>query len=941
MSSLSLRPLLLATLLAAPAVPAQAQAEWLRDMADFIRAMAGHQRSSKLEVLPQACTMPPLGRRELFVRGSFNAWSADEAWRLRWQCSQYELIAAPKGEHQFKIGDESWSQDADFGGPNAAPTRPWAPASLALHRKGAGIPLVFDGSTKRFTLSFPEGRAPRLTMSDCQPAPPFGDTAIFLRGSMNNWAALDDYQLRWHCDAYKLNLKLEGSFDFKLGDAGWNKAFTVAARPDGSAALEAQGGSGNFTQQLSGEHTLTLAFDAQGQPRLTIGPKSFADGSETAITDPVALALRFDSRSADSKTPFGAQPAGTEFRFGVASGVPGLKAVSLVVERREMSGNQEKLDYLPLARVAMTPRPEGQGTRFEARYRFADPGVYGYWFEVETDQGRYALQNNKDSVYWTREKGSMGVSTIDLLPEDLRRVRRYRQTVHHADLRVPAWSADVVYYYVFPERFRNGNKGNDPQPGRDRYQNHAVEKHANWIERPYRPGDAGDAVHNNDFFGGDLAGIIEKLDDIRQLGANTLYLTPVFRAASNHKYDTGDYKQIDPGFGTNADFKRLTDEAAKRGMRVILDTSLNHVGSDSPYFDRFGNFGGKQGAFANGKPNPASPYFGWFTFDLSQARPDDQYQGWVGVKDLPELNKASDGWRRFAYRDADSVTRHWLREGAAGWRMDVAPWVPDDFWREWSAVVKQTKPDALTVAETWFDASKYFLGDQFDSTMNYIFRNAVLDFAAGGKAAKVYQNLELTREAYPLPMLLANMNLLSTHDQARSLHHFGVHGDPPTDATIDAAKLREAKQRLLLAVLFQVGFPGAPTVYYGDEVGVGGGDDPYNRATYPWPDEGGKPDLQLRARFQQLLALRQQHEVLRRGALSAPLLLNDELIVLHRHHQGRHALVLLNNAKEARPVKLTLPAGLPTRWTDALSGEDVDPGQLSVPPLFGRVLIGQ
>lgn len=912
------------------AVPsAQAQAEWLRNLAEVMRAIAGHQRGAGEPLLAgNTCSAPPFGSRELYVRGSFNAWAADEAWQMRWQCHRYELVAAPNGEQQFKLGDEDWSADADLG---AAPGDQLNGA-LDLQRKGEAIRVRFDGSPRRFVVSFPEGRAPRFSMSDCIKAP-FGDTAIFLRGSMNNWAALEDYQLQWHCDAYYLNVKLTGRYDFKFGDASWTKAHTVAARPNGTPARELDGGSGNFTRELRGEHTIALRFDAQGAPQLAIGPKTFADGSETAISDAAALGLRFDSREAAHKSPFGAQPLGSEFSFSIAATQPGVKAVTLVVERRELSGNQEKLAYLPLARVPLAL----QGGRFEGRYRFAEAGVYGYWFEIETEQGRYALQNNKDSVYWTREKGSMGPSSIERLPETLSRVRRYRQTIHLADLRVPAWSADIVYYYIFPERFRNGDKANDPQPGRDRYQNHGVEKHARWIERPYRPGDAGDAVFNNDFFGGDLAGIIDKLDDIKQLGANTLYMTPVFRAASNHKYDTGDYKQIDPGFGTNADFKRLTDEAAKRGMRVILDTSLNHVGSDSPYFDRFGNYGGKQGAFANGKPNPASPYFGWFSFDLTQAKPDDQYQGWVGVKDLPELNKASESWRRFAYRDEDSVTRHWLREGAAGWRMDVAPWVSDDFWREWSAVVKQSKPDALTVAETWFDASKYFLGDQFDSTMNYIFRNAVLDFAAGGKAQVVYRNLELTREAYPLPMLLANMNLLSTHDQARSLHHFGIHGDPHTDATVDPAKLLEAKQRLLLAVLFQVGFPGAPTVYYGDEVGVGGGDDPYNRATYPWPDEGGKPDLQLRARFQQLLQLRQQHEVLRRGSLSAPLLLTDEVIVFQREHQGSRALVLLNNAKAERTVRLQLQGD----WVDALSGQAASPAELSLPALGGRILIAR
>ena len=454
-------------------------------------------------------------------------------------------------------------------------------------------------------------------------------------------------------------------------------------------------------------------------------------------------------------------------------------------------------------------------------------------------------------------------------------------------------------------------------------------------------------LYNNDFFGGDLAGIIEKLDYIKRLGANAIYLTPVFRAASNHKYDTGDYLQIDPGFGSNADFERLTREAAKRGMRVIPDTSLNHVGSDSPYFDRFGNYGGKTGAFANGKPNPQSPYFDWFKFDLSKTDPNQQYQGWVGVGDLPELDKSSESWRRFAYKDDTSVTRTWLRRGAAGWRMDVAPWVPDDFWREWYAVVKQENPQALTVAETWFDASKYFLGDTFDSTMNYIFRNAVLDFAAGGKASSVYQSLELTRESYPAPMLQASMSLLSTHDQARALHAFGIAHDPhttrPTDPKVDPVKLTEAKQRLRLAVLFQMGFPGAPTVYYGDEVGVGGGDDPFNRATYPWPDEGGQPDLALRAEFQRLIAMRHAHPVLRRGTLEAPLHLDDHLIALRRTLDNTQALVLLNNDRQPRTLRLRLPAG--QRWTDALApgvSATVNPqGELTltVPALFGRVLI--
>jgi len=249
-------------------------------------------------------------------------------------------------------------------------------------------------------------------------------------------------------------------------------------------------------------------------------------------------------------------------------------------------------------------------------------------------------------------------------------------------------------------------------------------------------------------------------------------MTPIFTASSNHKYDTADYFQIDPAFGDEDAFQRLCAEAAKRGIRILPDASLNHVGQDSLYFDRFGNYGGK-GAFPNGRINKDSPYYSWFTFDETQKEPDKQYKGWVGISDLPELNKASPDFRRFAYGTPDSVMLHWLKRGAAGWRMDVAPWVPDDFWREWRAAVKAQDPQAITVAETWFDASKYFVGDMFDSTMNYIFRNSLLDYANGGDARASYRNLEMMRENYPPQALHALMNLLSTHDTARSLHLFG------------------------------------------------------------------------------------------------------------------------------------------------------------------------
>jgi len=874
------------------------------------------------------CTPDPLGGRALYLRGSFNAWAAADAQRFTWACNRWQLVTPLKGEHRFKLADEGWSADADWGAADGVQLKPRGPE---IRRQFAG--------TYRFTVTMNEQQQPVLHTETCPPTdaagvggPPLGATTLFLRGTPNNWAALDDYAFQFSCDAYYLNVKLQGRHDFKIADASWKPASTIAADAAGQV---------NFTQDFMGEHTLRLAW-AGGRPQLSVGARSFADPRAVAVTDPLALSLRFDSRDAAHKLPFGAQPAGTEAQF-VLHAAPGVEQLTLVVEKRRLEGNQEQLEYREVARVPMQRQGEGGAERWTARHRFADVAVYGYWFEARIAGRLYAYQNNTDAVHWTREKGSGGRGAVADKPASaaaLGSIRRFRQTIYAADFKVPEWAPDIVYYYIFPERFRNGDPRNDPEPGRDKYHQHTVERHPRWMDKPYKPGsgDGSDAVFNNDFFGGDLAGITDKLDYIRDLGANTIYMTPIFRAASNHKYDTADYRNVDPGFGSNADFERLTSEAAKRGIRVIPDTSLNHTGSDSIYFDRYGNFGG-QGAFAGGRINPASPYASWYTLDPSQSDPDKQYKGWVGVTGLPEMDKASPAWRQFAYGAPDSVMKLWLDRGASGWRMDVAPWVSDDFWRGWRSAIKAHKPDALTVAETWFDSSKYFLGDMFDSTMNYIFRNAVQAWAAGGPASEMVVQLEHLREAYPPQAFHALMNLLSSHDQARALHHFGWHDD-----TRDAATIARAKARLKLAVFFQMTYPGAPTVYYGDEVGVTGGDDPYNRAPYPWADQGGQPDTALLAEFKRLIGLRHQHAVLRRGSLAAPLFVDAHAVVLARRLGDQWAVTALHNAEQARRITVPLPAGASaTGWVDALSGAAVPVVEgrltLSLLPLSGVVLV--
>jgi cyclomaltodextrinase / maltogenic alpha-amylase / neopullulanase len=705
---------------------------------------------------------------------------------------------------------------------------------------------------------------------------------------------------------------------------------------------QAGGNAANLSATFTGQHTLKVTFDDNNLPVLTIGERSWVNpGIPQPITSPVARRVSYDSYSTAYKQPYGAVPAGTPVDFALEAPT-GATAVTLVIETRRQEGNQEILQYLNRVTVPMSRTQVGQTDRWQATYQFDTINVYGYYFELTIDDVQYVYQNNSATIHWTTERGSGGAGEIVFRPANANNIRRYRQTVYSPDYEVPEYAPDIIYYYIFPERFRNGDPSNDPQPGVDTYLGGPIEFHQNWLSRPYMPGsgDGSDNVWNNDFFGGDLAGIIEKLDYLADLGINTLYINPIFEAGSNHKYDTGDYMLVDDNFGTNEEFQTLTAEAEARGIRVILDTSLNHTGTDSLYFDRYNRYPGL-GAFDGAVIRTDSPWYDWYTFFPNQNNVNNRYRSWLGITTLPELNE-TDSFKDFAYRNPDSVMKYWLDLGADGWRMDVTPWVTDTFWREWRTEIRSHTPDALLVAETWFDSSKYFLGDTFDSTMNYIFRNALYDFADGKNAKEIYQNIEMMREAYPPQAFYALMNLLSTHDAERALHHFGYTGPNSTPQQIAVAK-----QRLRLAVLFQMTFPGAPTIYYGDEVGLTGGADPFNRATYPWADKGGQPDEVLLEDFKTLIALRNDNAILRRGTIDAPLYIDNRAIVLHRTYGEETAITAFNNHTEAVAVTIDLPSSdhHVAVYKDALTGELFAPAgdklTVTIPALFGRVLLAE
>ena len=426
------------------------------------------------------CKPDPLAGRALYLRGSFNGWSAPDTQRFTWACNRWQLVTRIQGEHRFKVADEGWSADADFGSADG----------LRLLARGPDMQRRFSGTQRisiTMTDSAPEVRELRFESCPADAVPPLGGTTLFLRGTPNNWASLDDYAFQYSCDAYYLNVKLQGRHEFKIADASWKDSSSIGA--DGNnVAL----GGGNIVHTFSGEHTLRLAW-AGNRPQLDIGPKTYADPRAAQVENPLALSLRFDSRQLQHKQPFGAVPAGTAMDF-VLTAAPGVTRLDLVLETRRMEGNQEVLDYQPTARVPMVKSTHAGVDRWTAQHRFKDVAVYGYWFEAQIDGKLYAYQNNSEPLYWTREKGTGGLGAVGERPLSSGPIRRFRQTVYSPTLKVPDWAADVVYYYIFPERFRNGDKRNDPQPGKARYHHHTVEKHAQWTDRPWLP-QSGAAEH--------------------------------------------------------------------------------------------------------------------------------------------------------------------------------------------------------------------------------------------------------------------------------------------------------------------------------------------------------------------------------------------------------------------------------------------------------------
>jgi len=431
-------------------------------------------------------------------------------------------------------------------------------------------------------------------------------------------------------------------------------------------------------------------------------------------------------------------------------------------------------------------------------------------------------------------------------------------------------------YQIFPDRFHRSKMPVSER--KDRV------LHSEWNEPPYITADerSGDNWAL-DFFGGDLEGIRQKLPYLKELGITVLYLNPIFKARTNHRYDTGDYMTIDPLLGTEKDFKKLCSDAKKLGIHVLLDGVFSHTGEDSLYFNRYNTYP-STGAYQS----KDSPYFSWYHF----RHHPNEYASWWNIPTLPELNKNNESYRRFIL-GKDGVARHWVQAGASGWRLDVADELPMSFLRDLRKSVRKQQEDAVLLGEVWEDASNkvaygqmrsYVLGDTLDSVMNYPLREALINFLTHViPASQVVRQIRALQENYPVPFFYSLMNLLGSHDRAR-VHNLLVKQDfshlpiaQRRGLTMGPAYKKLARQRFIKMLQLVVALPGMPSMYYGDEVGMEGASDPFCRGTFPW----GQEEEDTLALVKETFRLRAERPVLRRGFLELSTE-GDDTLIIHR-----------------------------------------------------------
>lgn len=438
------------------------------------------------------------------------------------------------------------------------------------------------------------------------------------------------------------------------------------------------------------------------------------------------------------------------------------------------------------------------------------------------------------------------------------KVNDFQLTVYSKDYVVPKWIYGGVIYQIYPDRFFRAEE-NKTLP------NYKI-LHDNWNDIPiYKPNEDG-KILNNDFFGGDIQGIIKKLDYLKDLGVTAIYLNPIFKAYSNHRYDIGDYMQIDPLLGKENDLKELIEKSKKLGIKIILDGVFNHTGDDSLYFNKYGRYD-SIGAFQD----QSSPYYSWYNF-INYPK---EYNSWWGIKTLPTINKFNEGYVDFITGKC-GVIEHYTKLGIGGWRLDVVDELPSEFVKKIRKTLKNNNKNGILIGEVWEDVSnkisygkrrEYLQGHELDSAMNYPLKDAIINFIKSCDADSLSYVIKEQIDHYPHKALHAMMNILSTHDTMRLLTVIGgensstMSKDQMAEYKIPKEILVDAIIKFKIATLLQFTLCGVPSIYYGDEIGMEGYEDPLNRRTYTWD----KKNDEIFSWFKFLTGLRKKYSALSNG----------------------------------------------------------------------------
>lgn len=575
--------------------------------------------------------------------------------------------------------------------------------------------------------------------------------------------------------------------------------------------------------------------------------------------------ISFNSWNEYFKAPFGALKVnqGADIKVNTNEEV---YSIYLVITKEDENLNSEEVRRIPLVKK--------KENIYECKVEpLFIPAIYYYYFEVEVNRDG---QNKKMFYGKIKQNGEVCEYSFDNL-------NKYQLTVYE-ESKSPTWFKEGVLYHIFVDRFNNGNRTGKPSnPKKNSF------IYANWEDDPMYIKDENGDIIRWDFYGGNLKGIINKLGYLKKLGVSILYLSPIFESSSNHKYNTGDYKKIDPMFGDEEIFSELIEKANAKGISIILDGVFSHTGADSIYFDKFNNYDSK-GAYNN----EDSSYRSWYTFDDSKVG----YKCWWGIKDLPNVNELEPSYMNYIIKDEDSVLNKWTKMGVKGWRLDVVDELPDEFVTEFKKELKNFENDSVLIGEVWEDASnkisygqrrRYLLGKQLDSAMGYPFRKGILSFLKGEIASYELNDLYMNiKENYPPDAFKANLNLLGTHDVRRV-----------------KTELDNDKDMIKLAVLAQMTFEGVPYIYYGDEAGLVGDKDPDNRRTYPWKNE----DNEMIDFYRNSIQTRHRIKSLLKGETNFIYTEDDDVFAYERfidEVEEDSCLIIINRSKEYKYIDFDL-----------------------------------